>query len=133
MRNIRELLSMTSGSYVEKARAWSRVLEDREAARSGLTIREARPNAARKIGIPPGTLANLRNGRLKSIAAHVFDRLRAAVERELQAEMRALEHELQLLRQQGVDPRDIEIEAVVADLAKVRHALGMAPANGGAE
>ncbi len=124
MRSIREVLSMTSASYVERARSWGRVLEDREAARSGVPLRQARPKVARQTGVASGTLANLRNGRLKAIAVHVYDRLRQAVERELVAEMQALEHELQILRQTGADPRGPEIEEVVSHLSAARAALG---------
>jgi hypothetical protein len=116
---------MSSATYVERARLWTRVLEDREAARIGEPVKEARPRVARRVGVASGTLENLRNGRLKAVAVHVYERLRLAVERELTAEMQALEHELQLLRQSGVDPRAAEVEEVVSYLAKARRALGM--------
>ena len=127
---IRGLTSMSSATYVERAQKWARILEDREAERQGRWIKDVRPDVARKAGVSSGTLENLRNGRLKAVAVHVYERLRAALDRELVAEMRALEHELQLLRQQGADPRDIEVDAVVAHLAAVRKALGVAPRRG---
>lgn len=127
MFSIREQLVMTSAAYLERARGWVRTLEDREAARNSHPVSEARPSVARRTGISPGTLANIRNGRLKAIAVHVYDRLRAAVIRELETEVRHLEHELQLLRTAGVDPREGEMEEVVASLAKVREALGLPP------
>ena len=118
---------MSSAAFLEKAQGWGRTLEDKEAARTGLRLVEARPLVARKTGVAPGTLENLRNGRLKAIAAHVYERLRAGVIHELEAEMRHLEHELQILRQTGVDPRSGEDAALVASLAKVREALGLKP------
>ena len=129
---IRELITMSSASYVERARSWTRVLEDREAARNGVPIKEARPRVARRAGVASGTLENLRNGRLKAVAVHVYERLRLAVERELVAEMAALEHELQILRQSGVDPRAAEVETVVSHLAAARQALGLEPRGEGA-
>jgi transposase-like protein len=125
MRSILEVLTMTSVSYVEKARAWSRTLEDREASRSHQPIKQCRPTVARKTGIAPGTLANLRNGRLKAVSVHVYERLRASVEQELVSEMKALEHELQTLRQIGLDPREAEVEQVVAHLQAARSLLGL--------
>lgn len=116
---------MIATTYVDQARDWTRTLEDREAARSGATLREVRPVVARHAGVMPGTLENLRNGRLKSIAAHVYARLRAAVIRELENEVRHLEHELISLRATGADPRENEVAAVVANLAQVRAALGL--------
>lgn len=70
-------------------------------------------------------MQNLRNGRLKAVAVHVYERLWFALERELMAEMQALEHELQLLRQQGIPPHSDEVSEVVAHLAAARKALGM--------
>lgn len=122
---IRKLTTMSSAIYVERAQKWARVLEDREAHRHGLAVREARPRVARQTGVAAGTLENLRNGRLKAVAVHVYERLRNALDRELVAEMRALEHELQLIRQQGADPRQVEVDEVVAHLAAVRKALGL--------
>ena len=132
MRVIRELTSMTSTAFVDRARGWTRVLEDREATRNGLTLKEARPRVARRAGVASGTLENLRNGRLKAVAVHVYERLRLAVERELVAEMAALEHELQILRQSDVDPRAAEVEAVVSHLTAARQALGLEPRGEGA-
>lgn len=113
----------TAASFVDQAGAWGRRLEDREADRLGMTVREARAVVARRSGVAPGTLENLRKGRLKSVGAHVYARLRAAVIRELEAEHAALEHELQLLRAAGSDPRENEIAAVVASREAVRSAL----------
>ena len=117
--------TMTPATYVELASEWTRRLEDIEADRSGVTIPTAREAVARRAEVSPGTLENLRKGRLKAIAVHVYDRLRAAVIRELENEVRSLEHELQILRATGVDPRENEIDAVVASLAKARAALGL--------
>lgn len=118
---------VTSNAFVEHARDLARTLEDREAARSQLRLVEARPIVARRLGTAPGTLENLRNGRLKTIAAHVYAALRQAVVGELEKELRHLEHELHLLRQTGSDPRGDEAAAVVSDIAKVRSALSLPP------
>jgi len=125
MRIIRELISMQSATYIDRARGWTRVLEDREAAKQRVPVKHARVSVARRTGVASGTLENLRNGRVKAVAVHVYERLRHAIERELVAEMRALEHELEMLRRQGADPRTSEMDEVVAHLAAARKALGM--------
>lgn len=115
----------TASETVQQAAGWSRRLEELEARRNDLPLEDARPIAARKVGVAPGTFERLRNGRLKAIAVHVWERLQAAIYRELQAEMRQLEHELQIIRQSGVDPRGAEVAEVVEALAKARRALGL--------
>ena len=96
-RITRESTDMNSAVFVEHARNWARTMEDR-AMRSGLKLPDAREAVARRIGVPPGTLQNLRKNRLKAIAVHWYDRLRAGVIRDLEAELRHVEHELQVAR-----------------------------------
>lgn len=120
---------MHSVAYVAKARDWAVALEDRESARSGTKLPEARMAVAERIGVPAGTLRNLRLNRVKGIAVHWYERLRAAVVHDLQAEMRRLQHEQNLLLQSGVDPRCDEAAEVAQDIAAVRLALGL-PASG---
>lgn len=117
----------SAAATVDDARRWSRQLEDREAARSGRPVSEARLTVAQRIGAAPGTLQSLRKNRLKQIAAHVYEGLRALVIRELEHERTALEHELNVLRQTGAHPGSQEVAAVVADLVEVRAALGEGP------
>jgi transposase-like protein len=113
--------------YVDRAAAWAKALEDRERARSGTKLPEARAAVAQRIGVPPGTLRNLRKQRVKGVAAHWYERLRAAVVHDLQAEMARLQHEQDILTQAGVDPRSNEAAAVVAGISAVRAALGLDP------
>ena len=123
MRIIRELISMSSATYVDRAAGWSRLLEESEARRSGQPIRSARERVARRLGLSSGTLENLRNGRLKAIAVHVYERLHAGVDAELAQEMRRLEHARALVTQQGLGPHSDEAQEVDADLAIVRRLL----------
>jgi len=120
---IREMITMTSAAYVDRARGWAKRLEDAEAAKTSAPVKAARQAVARRIGVAPGTLENLRNGRIKSIAAHLFDTLRGAVEHELQNEIARLEHDLQIFRQTGVDAREDQVGAVERHLAAARKAL----------
>lgn len=124
---------MSALAYIEQAREWTTRLEASEVEKGNAdNLREARVIVARDVGAAPGTLENLRNRRLKGIAAHLYDRLRARVLRELEAEMRALSHEIQILKIIGTDPRSSEMEAAEASLADVREALGLPPNGGGA-
>ena len=104
---------------------WARDLEAREVARSGFDRRAAQEAVARRTGVPASKLISLAKNRLKSIGVGAFEALRAGMIRELEQEMRRLEHELQLLRATGMDPRQDEMAEVVADLAKARQALGL--------
>src|SRR3990167_4016477 len=98
-------ISMSAVAYVERARSWARTLEDRERQGGAFTLTDAREAVSHRTGVSPGTLENLRKNRLKAIAAHVYDSLRAGVIRALEAELRHLEHEITILRQTGLDPR----------------------------
>lgn len=107
-----------------EAAADARRLEDFLAPRvGGRDI--AREKIARDTKVPLGTLENLGRGRIKQVAAWVRDSLRAAVIRQLESELHALEHELSVLRQTGADPRSTEVDAVVSHLAAARQALGL--------
>jgi hypothetical protein len=116
---------MTSVAYLDRAERWARIMEDREAARSGQPIKLARKTVSRRVGVSPGTLENLRKGRLKAIAAHWYDNLRAGVIAELETELRHVEHEIQIARQSGLDPASGEAHALLASEARIREALGL--------
>lgn len=108
-------------TYVETfARDWARQIEDREAGSSGVPVSTARKSIARRIGIAPGTLENLRKGRVKRVTASVYERLHTAVIRELQREIERCTHEIQIARQAGLDPRGADFSALEAAMAKAR-------------
>lgn len=114
---------MTCTDFDALAREWARDIEDREARRSGSPLHLARVAVARRLGVSPGTLENLRSGRLKQVAAHVFARLRAGLMSEITAEIHALEHKMQIALAAGVDPRSAQMAEVVAALATARAIL----------
>lgn len=130
MRITPEGIFMTAAAYIDRAARWARRLEDTTSASHGVPVTQARTMVARLVGVSAGTLENLRKGRLKAVSVHVYDRLCAGMIRGLEAEMRHLEHELQILRQSGVDPRDSQISEAEADLAKVRRALSLGDRSG---
>lgn len=114
---------MTSTDFGDTAREWARRLEDREASRSECPIAAARASVARRVGVSPGTLENLRNGRLKTVAVHIFAGLRAAIERDIQAEIDALENELVAARAAGLELSEAPLRAAEAALGAARQAL----------
>ena len=127
--------SVTAIDFVDNARGWARRLEEAEAARSNLPVENVRPILARKLGIAPGTMTSLRKNRLKDISAAVYAKLNQAVERLLERELVALEHELTVVRSQGRGLAGDDLAEVVADIARVRTALGLTearPRDGGA-
>lgn len=118
--------SVSATAYVERASDWARQLEEDEARRSGLDRTEdARPIVARMTGVPAGTLRNLVQNRVKSVSAYAYDRLNQAVTRLLERQLARLKHELDLTRQQGLDPRSDDVQAVLQDIAAVTASLGL--------
>lgn len=124
---------MSAAAFVDRAREWERALVTREATRSGLPSNAARVKVAHKVGALPGTLENLRRGRLKEVAAHLYAGLHAGVVAELEAELRHVQHELNLARQAGLDPRSGSFFSLAANEARLKAALGLteAPDKGG--
>ncbi len=118
-------MSSSANAYVERARTWAAAIEDSAAKEARASLRVIRPSVAREVGVSPGTLENLRAGRLKGIAAHIYERLQAATLRRLQGEMRRIEHEIHILAQQGLDPRSDDMAAALADRSALRRALGL--------
>ncbi|GGE36200.1 hypothetical protein GCM10007276_12090 [Agaricicola taiwanensis] len=116
-------LSITDMSLNE-ASHWTGELERRASQRTGQPIAQARAAIARRVGAMPGTLENLRKGRLNDIGRGLYERIRLALIDELSSEVRRLEHEIQTLRQIGVGCGSREMAEAIAHLEKARAALG---------
>lgn len=118
------VISMSSAvADLQRANADARRLIELEADRSGVRSAEALPVVARREGVAPGTIENILRGRVKAVAGWVRDRLRAAVIRELQAEIQRLEHELAVARLSAAHPTEDEVAAVEAALAQAKRLL----------
>jgi hypothetical protein len=109
---------------VAEARTWADILERNEARRTGLSRAEVRPIVARKTGVPASKLYSLWRNRLKDTGSWK-EQLRTAVVRELEDMLRNVQHEKQIARQTGADPRDREMESLVASEAAIKTALGL--------
>ena len=112
-------------AYLDNARDWARRLEEAEAERANIPVEEARPRVASRLGIAPGTFTSLRKNRLKSISAYAYDRLNKAAEALIARQIVWLQHELDLTRQQGIDPRSDHVAALEDLLAKARSQVGL--------
>ena len=119
----REKFSVSSVVAELPEARWTRRLVRIEAERGSVTIPIARKTVARKAGIPPGAVEHIERGRTKRIERRVYEALRGLFIREMEREVAAHSHELEIARQCGVDPREDQIGAVEAQLAAVRAAM----------
>lgn len=113
-------------SAVDLAADYAERLVKRERIAAG-GLDRAMHNVSVETGIGYWSIWSLWHGRRKRADVETTGKLRAALLRRLAAEVRHLEHELQMVRASGVDPRDDQISEIEADLAKARSALGLTP------
>lgn len=99
-------------------------LERREASRSGAKLPDVRKAIARKIGEAPGTVENIRRGRLKRLVEGTADKIRAALIRSLEAEIAHLTHQVEVLRQCGSRPDSDEIFEAERLLQRAKELIG---------
>lgn len=104
-------------------RNWAIGLEDRERARSGAPLPIARKAVARRLKIPPGTLENLRRGRIKGVRAWLVERVQSAFVRELELEIARLTHERQLVLQSGLGSHQEHAREVETHLATLHELM----------
>lgn len=114
---------MSAVATEDVARDWVKRLEDIEIRRSGAPIREARARVARRVGVPAGTLENLRRDRMKGIRAWVYTALHRTLIAEIKREIAAYTHELQIALNidGGADPA--EIAEILAGLDELKTRL----------
>lgn len=113
----RDKVTMNALAMVER-------LERREALRSGLTQQQAREVVARKGGVLPGTLERIRRNRVKDQRVGVIAKIRSLFIREMEKEIAALTHEIELVRQGGVDPTGEQVAEIAAMLEKLKELMG---------
>ena len=71
-----------------------RWIEDIEAARLGVPVKVVRAIVARQIGVAPGTLEDIRKGRLKGLRGAVERAIDEALIRLLTRQKESIEHDL---------------------------------------
>jgi transposase-like protein len=115
---------MNAIADIETASRFARVVEDSEAVRLGIQVRAARKSVARRLGVAPGTLKNLRSLRAKVVPNWLMVRIRAEFINVLQAEIRRLEHQITIARQIGLDHRDDDLAAAETEIRKAKALIG---------
>ena len=92
-------------------REWASALEDRERSRSGTSLPVARKAVASRLRVSPGTLENLRRGRLKEIGIGLYEKLRLATIHEAEREIKKLEHVAFLARSADLGEQAAALES----------------------
>jgi hypothetical protein len=124
---LKELLRMEqSMSSLDVASGYAEELVRRERRVTG-KLDTAMHNVGIQAGVSKWTVWGLFHRRRKTTSDGVVGKLRGALIRQLEAEVRHLEHELTILKATGGHHSDHEILAVVASLAKARQTLGLDP------
>ena len=108
--------------YLDAAETLARSCVRRHAARTGLTLDEARDRLAEEFGWSPGTLYNLLRGRLKRLDADLRAGLTRYAVEDLQNEIAALSRELEDARGLG-RPQDPQLVGKAAALLSEAQAL----------
>jgi hypothetical protein len=110
---------MSNVAYVDQARAWGRLLEERERSACDGDLELARARIEAKYGIPSSSLYALRRRQPKTIPADLYDRLAAAVEDACSKQIRTLESEI-AIAQAARGSRHLVVRAAIAarDLAE---------------
>lgn len=111
-------------SSIDVAQGYVGALVQRERKYTG-KLDTAIENVGTQAGVSKWTVWGLWHGRRKTTTGEVVGKLRGALIRRLEGEIRHLEHELTILRATGIRPDDDEILAVAASLAKARQTLGL--------
>lgn len=120
-----EQMSMSTAAYVDGVRDHVKALEVR-AVRAGLSASDARRRVADKLGCAPGTVESIVKGRKKHVDGVLKDRAHALLVKEIEKEIKALEHELETLRRVRSEPSHFEVSEVEACLEKARSLLARA-------
>jgi hypothetical protein len=110
-----EQKAMNAAAFVDSAREMAATLEDREVSAGSRLL--ARERVARLAGIPSSLLHSLRYRPPKQIAADVYARLCAAVERQAALQIGQLENEILAARarRSGADDSSLcEVESALA-------------------
>jgi hypothetical protein len=113
---------MSAVEYHDETRDLLSRLERKERDRAP-DVATARKRLARRLGALPGTLENFARGRIKRADAYLRARIETLLIAELQHEIAALSHELEMLRAGGSDPRLSAIAEAETALATARQLL----------
>lgn len=116
----RDKNSMDAAIYDARVRHWSKETFAARKKRKGLSEEQTQRDIARELKVAPGRVERARKGRIKSSATWLYERVRAAFIREMEAEIVRISQEILLARQSGMDARDEPLERAEAALASLR-------------
>lgn len=114
---------MTAAVYVERAQRRGVLLRDIIARHEGLSAKEALPVAARRIKEGQGTFENVCRGRLKGIGAHINDKLKRALAREILREIDKWTAELDQLVGDGLSADLVEVESISQTVKRLKASI----------
>ncbi len=114
---------VAASTDAERASTRLGLLEDLTARRKGETVEGNRPSIARQLNTSVSAVDFIRRKRRKIIPSWLQDRIRVKLIEVLQAELRELEHDRDLYRQVGGDPRADDFCAVVTAIRDARTLL----------
>lgn len=115
-----EFCSMSVSAFDDRASRWLHVAQSTRARVEGKPARAMLDPMSRELGITPSKFERILKGRFKSVPTWLYERIRRAMIRALEAEMRRLESELAVARLCSVAPDDDEILAAQAALNAAR-------------
>lgn len=118
---------MTAAVYVERAQRRGVLLRDIIARHEGISVKEALPVAARRIKEGQGTFENVCRGRLKGIGAHINDKLKRALAREILREIDKWTAELDQLLDDGSPTDLVEVETIAQTVKRLKDAIKEEP------
>ena len=87
------------------------------------SVSAARAAVARAVGLPAGMLERVRRQRLKGVRGYVAEKIRDAFVKQIELEIRGLEHELLLALQGGADPSGPEAQAARDAIRQARQVI----------
>ena len=96
---------------------------------SGAKRCDAEKTVARKAGVLPGTMENLRRGRLKH-AHGIGERLRGLLVAQIERQIAALETEVRIARETSFGAVEADVVGAEIALKKARECLGCATGGG---
>ncbi len=110
--------SMAAKGHIQEHAVWAGSLIERERRATGQKVETILDNLARRLGVEKSELWSLRYRPPRGIMVHVYMRLKAAYENEVERQEMRLAHELMLTKAVVSDansqPAVIEAEAVLA-------------------
>jgi hypothetical protein len=119
----RDKIHMSAVAYDKDVHDWACWLVRRRASRTGESRPLVRTAIARELGVAAGRVERAEKRRIKNVQTWFYEKLRFLVAREIEREIAALTHELEILRRSASRLDIAQIAEVETNLAKARALL----------